>query len=96
MSERLDILPLLRESLIAWRLDGTVERDPGGGCRVVAGAVELRIRAAPPELPFRWLVAGQGRERGATGIPGLLRQLRGALDPDYAAVRLRLAARPTA
>ena len=47
------------------------------------------------EHTFRWLVEGQGRERGATGIPGLLRLVRVALDPDYAAVRLRLAAGPT-
>jgi hypothetical protein len=87
-----DILPLLRESLVAWRLAGTVEC----GSDVAAGPARLRIRPAPPELPFRWIIAGQGRERGATGIPGLLRQVRAALDPDHAAVRLRLAARPTA
>jgi hypothetical protein len=87
------LLLLLAESLLAWRIDGTVQRD-GDAIEISSGDTRLRVRPAPPGIPFRWMLDAGARERGVTGIPGLLRAVRSTLDPDYMAYRLQLAARP--
>lgn len=88
-----EVAALLTESLRVWRIAGTVYED-GDAAVIEADATRLRVRAAPSGHFFRWIVDTGTRERGATGIPGLLRTVRGLLDPDYAASRLQIAARP--
>jgi hypothetical protein len=87
------LLVLLTESISAWRIDGTV-RPVDDAIEIIAGDTRLRVLAAPPGVPFRWMLHAGARERGVTGIPGLLRAVRSTLDPDYTAYRLQLAARP--
>jgi hypothetical protein len=85
---------LMTQSLIAWRVTGSV-RDAGDGAIVVSCDVhEIRIERAPPDLPFRWMVITDGRRRGAISLVAVLRQVRTALDPGYATMRARLAAFP--
>ena len=88
-----ELVELLGESLRVWRIEGIV-REEGGAAVVQCGDTRLRVVAAPPDHFFRWIVHTGPRERGFTGIPGLLRGVRGMLDPDYAASRLQIAARP--
>ena len=80
---------LLAQSLVAWRLAGEVERDHSA-VLVRAGAHLIRIEPAPPELPFRWMVTVDGRRRGAISLVAVLRQVRSALDPGYAAKSARV------
>ena len=81
---------LLEQSLVAWRVTGSVQRT-SGTILVRADAREIRIEPAPPDLPFRWMVTVDGRKRGAISLVAVLRQVRAALDPGYAASRLRIA-----
>jgi hypothetical protein len=85
---------LLVQSLAAWRVTGDVSRGADGTLLVTAGEKRLRISRAPADLPFRWMVAEGDRTRGVTSIAGLLRNLRGAVDPGYRPVRLRIAPLP--
>ena len=85
---------LLTQSLLAWRVCGEVRR-AGGGAIVVSGeGREILVEPAPPELPFRWLVTVDHRERPAISVVAVLRQVRQALDPGYAMERVRVAAFP--
>ena len=43
---------------------------------------------------FRWMVMIDGRRRGAISMLAVLRQVREALDPGYAASRVRVAVAP--
>ena len=43
---------------------------------------------------FRWLVTIDGRERPAVSLIAVLRQVRQALDPGYAASRVRVTVAP--
>jgi hypothetical protein len=85
---------LMAESLAAWKVDGEVRRAADGALMVKAGDKRLRVARAPPDLPFRWMVSEGGRTRGLTGIAGLLRAVRAAVDPGYRPVRLRIAPLP--
>jgi len=87
------VAELLGESLRAWRIEGAV-REEEGVAIIECGETRLRVTPAPPDHFFRWIVHTGMRERGFTGIPGLLRGVRGLLDPDYEASRLKIAARP--
>ena len=89
------VFALLVESLPAWGVAGSVTREADGGLGVAAGGVQLRIARAPAGLPFRWTVTDGGRVRGATGIPGLLRIVRAAVDPDHRPVRVCIAPLPS-
>ncbi len=82
---------LLAQSLIAWGLDGTV-RSPGDGSMVLlaCNGTDIRVQAAAPDLPFRWMVTINDRTRGAISLIAVLRAVRTALDPNYAANRLRI------
>jgi len=85
---------LLAQSLLAWRVAGSVER-AGDGALVIGGSRRpIRIEPAPPHGMFRWMVAVDGRKRGAISLVAVLRQVREALDPGYAANRARVAAAP--
>ncbi len=81
---------LLAQSLAAWQVTGSVQR-ANGTILVRADAHEIRIAPAPPDLPFRWMVTIDGRTRGAISLVAVLRQVRAALDPGYAASRVRIA-----
>jgi hypothetical protein len=85
------VCELLAASLLAWRLDGSVGRADDGAMLVSCKAVDIRVERAPSDLPFRWLVTVAGRRRGAISLVAVLRQLRAALDPAYAASRVRVA-----
>ena len=43
---------------------------------------------------FRWTVTIDGRKRGAISLIGVLRQVREAIDPGYAASRVRVTVAP--
>jgi hypothetical protein len=84
---------LLAESVLAWRVAARVERE-GADALVIAGAKDIRIACAPPHVPFRWTVTIDGRTRPAISLVAVLRQVREALDPGYAANRVRIAVAP--
>lgn len=85
---------LLAQSLLAWRVAGSVERENGGTLAIRANSKTIRIdRASSGEL-FRWMVTIDGRQRGAISLVAVLRQAREALDPGYAANRVRIAIGP--
>jgi hypothetical protein len=85
---------LLAQSLPAWRITGEARRTSDGVILVCGQRREIRVRTAAPGLPFRWLVTVDDRERPAISIVAVLRQVREALDPGYAAQRVRIAAVP--
>ena len=82
---------LLAESFVAWRVAGRVQRNGDGAIVICEYAKNIRIDPAPPDLMFRWMVTVDGRKRGAVSLVAVLRQVREALDPGYAANRLRVA-----
>ena len=88
------ICQLLAHSLEAWRVTGEVRRAPDGTLLLVAGDKRLRVSRAAVDLPFRWMVTEGERTRGVASIAGLLRVVRGAVDPGYRPIRLRLAPLP--
>jgi hypothetical protein len=90
------IRELLAQSLQAWRVAGGVRRERGGRLLLTAGDKQLRIARAPGDLPFRWMVSEGDRTRGVTGIAGLLRTVRAAVDPEFRPIRLRIAPLPLA
>jgi len=84
----------MTQSLIAWRLAGSVRRTDDGAILISCETTEIRIRPAPPDTPFRWMVIVGDRRRGAISLVAVLRQVRTALDPGYATMRVRVAAFP--
>ena len=85
---------LLAQSLAAWRVAGSVERASDGALVIGGNRKDIRIERAPPHLMFRWMVTVDGRKRGAISLVAVLRQVREALDPGYAANRVRIAVAP--
>ena len=85
---------LLAQSLMAWCVTGRVERTGDGGFVIVESRRSIRIDPAPPDVMFRWMVTIDGRKRGAISLVAVLRQVREALDPGYAANRARIAVAP--
>jgi hypothetical protein len=81
---------LLTQSLIAWRLTGRVERRGGDAVHVTCSDIDIAVERAPPGLPFRWMVTLGQRKRAAISLPAVLRQVREALDPDYARNKVRV------
>jgi hypothetical protein len=83
----------ITESLAAWHVAGTVEQT--SDCAIVIGAKqEIRIEPAQAGSMFRWTITIDGRTRPAISLLAVLRQVRGALDPGYAASRVRVALSP--
>jgi hypothetical protein len=82
---------LLAHSFVAWRAAGSVQRNGDGAIVIGGDGKNIRIDPAPPGLMFRWVVTVDGRKRRAVSLVAVLRQVREALDPGYAANRLRLA-----
>jgi hypothetical protein len=75
---------LLAQSLIAWGLDGTVRTTSDGAVLLSCTGRDIRVQAAAPDLPFRWMVTIDQSTRGAISLIAVLRRLRIALDPNYA------------
>ena len=85
---------LMTQSLVAWRLIGTVHGTSDGAILVSCTEHNIRIEPAPPDLPFRWIVIVVNRRRAAISLVAVLRQVRAALDPGYATMRVRVAPFP--
>ena len=85
---------LLRESLAAWRMGGIVEPLADGGIVIDGNRKTIQIVPAQPASVFRWMVTIDGRKRGAISLIGVLRQVREAIDPGYAASRVRVTVAP--
>jgi hypothetical protein len=81
---------LMTESFVAWRVAGRAERSGDGGTVMSGNGKTVRIDPAPPGSMFRWTVTIEGRKRGALSLIAVLRQVREALDPGYAASRVRV------
>ena len=90
------VVVLLQESLAAWRVRAVIRRSPDGSLELCAADVLLTIARAPDGLPFRWLVGEPQRRRPVSGLPGLLRTLRTAVDPGFRPLPVRIAALPLA
>ena len=87
------VCELLAQSLVAWRVAGTIERASDGVLLIGGNAKDIRIERAPHAM-FRWTVTVDGRKRAAISLVAVLRQVREALDPGYTAVRVRIAVAP--
>ena len=86
---------LITQSLAAWHVAGTVELT--GECTIVIDAKpKIRIEPAQAGSVFRWTITIAGRTRPAISLLAVLRQVRRALDPGYAACRVRVALLPVA
>lgn len=84
---------LMKQSLVAWRVDGSVASTGDGAIVIGGGGKDIRIERASHEM-FRWTVTVDGRKRGAISLVAVLRQVREALDPGYAVNRVRIAIAP--
>jgi len=85
---------LMVQSLAAWRVAGAVERSRDGAIVIRGARKDIRIDPATSERMFRWTVTIDGRKRRAISVVAVLRQVREALDPGYAANRVRVAIGP--
>ncbi len=85
---------LLVQSLAAWRVAGGVQRSRDGAIAICGALKDIRIDPAPSDPMFRWMVTIDGHKRGAISLVGVLRQVREALDPGYAAKRVRVVLTP--
>jgi len=82
---------LLAASLAAWRLAGEATCTDDGAILIDrTGSARLRIEPTPDDPTFRWMVTVDGRRRPAFSLLAVLRRVRAALDPDYAATRVRV------
>jgi hypothetical protein len=83
---------LVAASLAAWRLAGEATRTHDGAVVIerTGNGKRLTIEPQPHDPMFRWVVTVDGRKRPANSLPGVLRHVRAALDPDYAATRVRV------
>ena len=88
------VCELLAQSLVAWRLIGSVRRTGEGSILVSCNAIDISVAPAPPDGPFRWMVTVAGRKRPAISLVAVLRQVREALDPGYARNKVRVAVTP--
>jgi hypothetical protein len=84
---------LLVESVTAWRVAGSVERATDGALVIGGSRKDIRVERVPHTM-FRWMVTVDGRKRPAISLVAVLRQVREALDPGYAARRVRIAIAP--
>ena len=82
---------LMAQSLVAWRLTGSVRRASDGAILVTCEQHNIRIEPALSDLPFRWIVSVDNRSRPAISVVAVLRMVRAALDPGYATMRARIA-----
>jgi hypothetical protein len=87
---------LMAASLAAWGLPGVATCTDDGAIVIdrTAGNKTLRIEPKPNDAMFRWMVTVDGRPRPAVSLVAVLRQVRAALDPDFAATRVRVSVTP--
>ena len=85
---------LMTQSLLAWRLTGSVHRASDGAILISCQEHNIRIEPTASDLPFRWIVIIDNRSRRAISLVGVLRQVRTALDPGYATTRALIAPFP--
>ena len=83
---------LVGESLAAWRLAGEATCTYDGAIVIerTASGRRLRIEPKPNDPMFRWMVSVDDRARPAISLLAVLRQVRAALDSDFAATRVRV------
>jgi hypothetical protein len=91
-----DLVVLLQESLASWCVPGVINRTPDGSLELRAPPTLIQIARAPAGLPFRWLVSVGELRRPVSGLPGLLRFVRVAIDPNFRPLPVRIAALPLA
>jgi len=84
---------LLTQSLAVWHVAGRVEPAGHDGLLIDAANKAIRIERSQHAV-FRWMVTVDNRTRGAISLVAVLRQVREALDPGYAASRVRIAVAP--
>src|SRR6516162_4344711 len=82
---------LMVQNLAGWRVGGAVERSRDGAILIRGARKDIRVDPATAEPEFRWTVTIDGRKRRAISVVAVLRQVREALDPGYAANRVRVA-----
>jgi hypothetical protein len=87
------VCELLTQSLAAWRVEGCAERASDGALSIDAASKNIRVEPSQHAM-FRWMVTVDGRTRAAISVVAVLRQMREALDPGYAASRVRIAVEP--
>jgi hypothetical protein len=85
---------LMTQSLLAWRLTGSVRGTSDGAILVSCQEHNIRIEPTASDLPFRWIVTIDNRSRRAISLVGVLRQVRTVLDPGYAMTRALIAPFP--
>ena len=87
---------LAAASLTAWGLAGVATCTDDGAIVIdrTMSNKTLRIEPKPNDTMFRWIVTIDGRARPAISLVAVLRQVRAALDPDFAATRVRVSVAP--
>ena len=87
---------LVAASLAAWHLAGVATCTDDGAIVIeqTAGDKTLRIEPRLGDSMFRWMVTVDGRARPAISLIAVLRHVRAALDPDFAATRVRVTVAP--
>jgi hypothetical protein len=87
---------LVAASLAAWCLPGVATCTDDGAIVIEQTRDDKRVRIEPKpdDSMFRWLVTVDGRPRPAISLVAVLRQVRAALDSDYAATRVRVSLAP--
>jgi len=85
---------LMAQSLVAWRLIGSVHGMNDGAIVVSCQGHNICIEQAAPDSPFRWIVIVNSRRRAAVSVVAVLRQVRTVLDPGYETMRARIAPHP--
>jgi hypothetical protein len=89
------VAELLAESLASWCVASSVECAGDGSVVITSGDRSITIDPAPPpQNIFRWLIKIDGRQRPAVSVVAVLRQVRQALDGDYASSRVRVTVAP--
>ena len=87
---------LVAASLAAWRVGGVAACTADGAIVIerTRDSKTVRIEPKPDDSMFRWLVIVDGRPRPAVSLVAVLRQVRAALDADFAATRVRVSLAP--
>ncbi len=79
---------LLTGALQVWRLEASVSDDGNGGFLVAMGEITATVQRCDDGA---WRLTVGARETRHAGVPGLLRGLHAALDPEYRPIRFRIA-----
>ena len=87
---------LVAASLATWGLPGVATCTHDGAIVIeqTRDNKRVRIEPKPDDSMFRWMVTVDGRPRPAISLVAVLRQVRAALDSDYAATRVRVSVAP--